>query len=98
MIKIKKFITNNVDLILAVALVLFGISELPVRDSLKDIMLYIKSFSNIVITIILVILYILMRKKADSLGTKIVAALLFINALVWSLLAAYRSFIEILNK
>lgn len=94
--KFKKYIAD-IDLILGFALVLMAITYLPVPDSLTVVMLYIKFFSNIVISIIMVYLYVRIRKKANRLGVKIVYGLLFLNAFIISLLIEYRTFIKILN-
>lgn len=94
--KFKKY-TADIDLILGYALVLMASSYLPVPDSLTAVMLYIKFFSNIVVIIIMVYLYVRMSKKANRMGVRIVFGLLFLNAFIISLLIEYRTFIKILN-
>lgn len=94
--KFKKY-NIDINLLTAVALVLLVISEAPVSDGLTPMMLYINIFSNILITIILLIIYIRMRKKVNTLAARIILTLLFVSAFIMGLDTVYETFIKILN-
>lgn len=94
--KFKKY-NIDINLLTAVALVLLVISEAPVQDSLTAMMLYINIFSNILITIILLILYIRMRKKVNTVVARIILTVLFVSAFIMGLHTVYETFIKILN-
>lgn len=79
--KFKKY-TTDIDLILGYALVLMAISYLPVPDSLTALMLYIKFFSNIVVIIIMVYLYVRMRKKLTDWVLKLYLGFYFLMLLL----------------
>ena len=94
--KFKKLITD-VNIILASMLILLAISESPSLDSFKPLTLYIKLFSNIVITIIMVYFCIIVKEKLIGWVDRIISIIIFVTAFINSLLFTYRTFNEILN-
>ena len=94
--KFKKLITD-VNIILASMLILLAISESPSLDSFKPLTLYIKLFSNIVITIIMVYFCIIVKDKLIGWVDRIISIIIFVTAFINSLLFTYRTFNEILN-
>ena len=95
--KIKRYITD-IPLLTTFAFVLLAISYAPAPDNLKLLMLHIKYFSHIVITIILIIAYIRMRKIAKRMGVRIIFTFLFLAAFISGIFTIYRTFIKILNN
>ena len=95
--KIKKYITD-IPLLTTFAFVLLAISYAPVSDNLKLLMLHIKYFIHIVITIILIIAYIRMRKIAKRMGVRIIFTFLFLAAFISGIFTIYKTFIKILNN
>lgn len=94
--KIKKNITD-VNVILASMLILLAISESPSLDNFKPLTLYIKLFSNIVVTIVMLYLCITVREKPIGWIVRIISIIIFVTAFYYNLLFTYRTFNEILN-
>lgn len=94
--KFKKLITD-VNVILACMLILLAITESPSLDNFKPLTLYIKLFSNIVVTIITLYLCITVKEKPIGWVVRIISIIIFVTSFINSLLFTYRTFNEILN-
>ena len=94
--KFKKLITD-INVILSCMLILLAISESPPLDSFKPLTLYIKLFSNIVVTITMLYLCITVKEKPIGWVVRIISIIIFVTAFYYNLLFTYRTFNEILN-